>query len=82
MKILDRYNLCLRTAALAALLLGSGCTKDEVDLVVGEKGTSQSVYLSSKAGTETVRIESGCRSENRFRDWRPGISESSCDADD
>ena len=58
MKILDRYNLCLRTAALAALLLGSGCTKDEVDLVVGEKGTSQSVYLSSKAGTETVRIES------------------------
>ena len=51
-----RFSLICAFAA-SALLLGGGCSEDETEPVIGSKGVSSEVFVSSDAGTRTIKVE-------------------------
>lgn len=74
MKNISTNHILLAGAlALAALLCGNGCSKDDTEPVIGSKGTSKSVYVSSEAGSQTIRVESDSpwqvRLTSETREW-------------
>lgn len=51
-----RFSLICAFAA-SALLLGGGCSEDETEPAIGSKGVSSEVFVSSDAGSRTIKVE-------------------------
>ena len=52
----NRYSMICAFAA-SALLLGGGCSEDETEPAIGSKGVSSEVFVSSDAGSRTIKVE-------------------------
>ena len=51
-----RFSLICAFAA-SALLLGGGCSEDETEPAISSKGVSSEVFVSSDAGSRTIKVE-------------------------
>lgn len=66
-------SLLVGVLMLSALMFGSGCTQDDVEPTIGATGTSKALYVSSEAGSRTIRVSSNSPWQVRLtaetRDW-------------
>lgn len=55
-KFYTRHSGPICTFALTALLLGGGCSKDETEPAIGSKGAGSELFVSSDAGSRTIKV--------------------------